>query len=382
VGWCQPAHPPHRKVRTPLEPTKAYPAEVVRGTFFEHDIPVENMFVAYRTNANGYARPLNNPRKNYLIANWDRRGSAVLLLSMRPDGRMAIIDGQHRWEAAVANNEKTLDGLVYIDLTIEQEAELYRKFGDYLRQTPLDKYHAAITQGVTEYLAIDRIVHSFGLNVPQTLVVGPRAIVAVDALLSIAKNYKLGLMRETLSLLNDAWDGQPRAYRAVVLRGTAAFLARFFTNKNFNRKRLVARMTKEGISKVEERAGRLREGISTDAVSAWGQALMGLHDARAPEGTELAIWLRKHYTDEGKESQAKAVRTLLDNLTPEQRQARSNKSWNTRHGYKTTDVRCTYCNADVGTPCFSDNGVKASSSHKQRRMLARETFGLKGKGTE
>jgi hypothetical protein len=365
-----------------VQPAKEYPAEVVRGTFFEHDIPVTDMFVAYRTNVHGYARPLNNTRKNYLTANWDRRAAGVLLLSMRPDGKMAIIDGQHRWEAAVSNNEKTLDGLVYIDLTVEQEADLYRKFGDYLRQTPLDKYHAALTQGVVEYIAIDRIVHSFGLHVPQTLAVGPRAIVAVDALLTIARAHKLGLMRETLALINDAWDGQPRAYRATVLRGTAAFLARFFTHKNFNRKRLVARMAKEGISKVEERAGRLREGITTDAVSAWGQALMGLHDSRAPEGTELAIWLRKLYTEEGRATQSKSAIDALAKLTPVQRADRAFKGWETRKGYKYADVRCTYCNADVGTPCISDNGIEASSSHKVRRMLARETFTKKGNGTQ
>jgi len=360
---------------------------VVRGTFFEHNVPVSSMFVHFRTEPDGYARPLRMPRVNKLVSEWDAQAVGVLLLSMRNDGRMAVIDGQHRKEAAHRMGVTHMNALVYIDLTIEDEARLYRKFGDYLKQTALDRFHAGLTEGVPAYQEIASVIVRQGLHIPHSTGNTTNKVVAVDALITVHRVYGLGILSQTIGLLHDAWAGEPRAYRAMVVTGTAAFLARFSAHPNYNHKRLVQRMTRQGVSALERRAWAIRDGsLASNPNFAWGQALLGLHDFREPEGSELGEWPRRHFTEQAAASLGKRMASYNASLTPEQRSERATKAnqvmtpearserakrgIQTRKGYSDLEVICTYCNAMPGYPCCNSQGGVLDRAHKGRREQA------------
>src|SRR5258708_7808516 len=93
------------------------PSEIREVTIFERRVPLNRMFVHYRDQPGGYARPLREPRVKKLVAEFDPLGVGVLYLSMRDDGSYWIIDGQHRAEAARRVGLPGLDAYVYIDLT-------------------------------------------------------------------------------------------------------------------------------------------------------------------------------------------------------------------------------------------------------------------------
>jgi hypothetical protein len=374
----------------PQEATKEYPYEIVRGTFFEHDVPISKMFVDFRTHPGGYARPLKDSRVDKLVADWDRQAVGVLLLSMREDGSFATIDGHHRWQAALRLGIESLDALVFIDLTLEDEARLYRKYGDYLKQSPLDKYHAAITEGVKEYLAIDRVVRSFGLVVPNALGSTKNTVDAVDALLHVAKTYGLELLQQTLGLIHDPWDGEHRAYQGQLMRGAAMFLARFGKHKNYKRARLIDRMAREGVSNVEKRARAFRDAnLAGNPASAYGQALLYLHDRQIAEDKVLGDWPRKLLTEQNAEAQRQRFREMNANLTPEQKTARAIKAQatltpeartqravnaaRTKFGFTARSVPCSYCYAEAQRPCINkDTGEELKYLHAQRRAAAKK----------
>ena len=366
-----------------VEPDKVYPQDIVRGTFFEHDLSIANMFVHFRTEPGGYARPLRPWRVNKLVSDFDRQALGVILLSMRANGSLAAIDGQHRIEAAKRLGITTLDALVFIDLSLEDEARLYRKFGDYLKQTPLDKYHAGVTERLPEYLAIQRILGNLGLHVPQVLGAGMHGIDAVDSLIKVATIYRPEGLQTALGLLQDAWNNEQRSYRAITIQGTAMFLARFQDNPNFNRKRLVARMARLGISTVERQAYIIRDAnIAPNPNSGWGQALLQIHNKGMAPGQELGEWQRRLVSESVAAQSAANLQKSRAAMTPEERTAAAKKAaqtlgpdklkekavraGRTRHSSQPRDVPCPYCYSGVGYRCMTSDKQPANTYHQAR----------------
>ena len=366
----------------------AYPVEVVRGTFFEHDMAIKDMFVHFRTEPGGYARPLRQWRVDYLITNFDRQSLGVLLLSLRQDGKLAIIDGHHRVRAAEFYGLQTMDALVYIDLTLEDEARLYRKFGDYLKQTALDRYHAGVAEKLPEYIAIQGILGNLGLHVPNALTKTNHTVCAVDALIKVAKTYGPDNLGNTLSLLNDAWDGHHLAFRSSVIQGAAMFQARFADKKAYNRKRLVDRLNRDGIHAVEQRAENIKNAsMASNPNAAWGMAFLAYHDKLIPEARQLGDWPRRHVSEQLKAQLSTNLREInaavtpaqrtarikkaLATKTPEARSAAAVKSAKTRFGYTPRSVPCPVCYAEAGSVCLSKTGGIIPQYHNVRRDAAK-----------
>jgi len=351
------------------ETVKEYPLEVVHGTALMHDVPIKDMFVHYRTEPGGYARPLRPWRVNYLVATWDPQALGVLLLSLRPDGRLAIIDGHHRQEAAVKKGYTMLDAQIYVDLSLEDEARLYRKFGDYLKQTALDRYHAGIQEGVPEYLAIQRILQDLELHVPMAPGGAVGAVNAVEALFSATKLYGPDLVTRTLRLIKQAWGTDPRAYRAQILTGTSMFLVRYKDHPKFNQPRLVKRMTDSGYSGLERRVTALRDAnVASNPNVAWGMGLLALHDFHVVEENHLPDWVRRHYSEDERLKRREHIKNVSKNQTPAQRSANARKAMVTRFGGTPRQIPCPKCKAIAGDPCVSAKGWYYPQMHDARRQ--------------
>lgn len=368
-------------------PNTAYPQEVVRGTFFEHDLPIDKIFVHFRTLPDGYARPLSLRRMTKLISEFDRQALGVLLLSMRPDGTFACIDGQHRWEACKFKAVPTIDALVYIDLSLEDEARLYRKFGDYLKQTPLDKYHAALAEKVPDYLYIQRILSDRGLFVPIQPSDAANAVVAVEALLKVSRTYGPTVFESTIDLIHNAWNGEHRAYRGHIIQGTAMFLARYATSPKYASNRLISRMTTQGMSTVERRANSIKDAVlGSNPHAAWGQALVYVHDKGIPDERQLGDWIRRHISEQNALKMAQHMRDVnaakADDLArkeaaknhvptpPVLPSAPARRRRRNRRGFSYRDVACPLCHAMTTDPCITENGKIFYTYHAERRRLA------------
>lgn len=341
---------------------KTLPTEVVHGTFFERSVPCEQMFIAVRDEKGGYARPLNERRAAKLAADFDPRAVGLLLLSMRNDGRYAIIDGQHRREAAMRNGINALDAYVYIDLTVEDEARLYRKFGDYLRQTARDRWFAAIAEKQPEALTIQRMLAEFNLRIVNDART-KHGIAAVQSIWKVAQDWGPHILRETIRTLHDGFDGDPLAYVGPSIVGMAMFLDRYNGNPTYSRKRLVERMQRAGAAKLEQQALHVLALEKGGVASAYGKALLAMHDVGVKPEFRLGAWTERSLKPE----HVQALRQSIKKATAVSYELRKRGAMERAH-----EIACPVCHVAKGKPCVELDGSIHSYVHMKRLRVAAE----------
>lgn len=344
---------------------KKLPRDVQLGTFFERNVPVASMFIDVRTEGGGYARPLSEKRAAKLAAEFDRRAVGVLLLSMRDDGRYAIIDGQHRADAALRAGVTELDAYVYIDLTIEDEARLYRQFGDYLKQSARDRYFAAIAERQPEALAIERLLKEYGLRVTNDS--GQQhGVAAVGAIWRVSETWGPHILRETFSLLVDAFDGDPLALVGPSIVGAAMFLDRFMTNPAYSRKRLITRLQRAGAAKLEQNALHVVALEHCSKMGAYGKALLAMHDNGAKPENRLGEWPEHSLTPAHVEKLRVNIKKASDAWLQKRKEGAINRA---------SEIRCPVCGAGVGKRCHDTDYVHMrrlrDAAEKRRAQAAR-----------
>src|ERR1051326_3709263 len=71
-----------------------------------------------------YQRALNDAKRLRIASKWNWAACGVLLVARRKDGRLYVIDGQHRWAAAMSRADITDLPVAIFDLSgsIEDEA--------------------------------------------------------------------------------------------------------------------------------------------------------------------------------------------------------------------------------------------------------------------
>lgn len=332
----------------------------VDGYSLVKDLPVTDMFVDFESQG-GYARALNANRAKYLTENFNSNAVGTIYVSLRNDGSLAVLDGQHRIYAAIQNGLRTLDAYVYADLTIEQEADLYRMFGDYLKQRPVDRFLAAIRAKDADALAIAAVLAEYDLNVVVST--KGHGIHAVDAVQGIVNKYGLSMLRLVLAFLVEAFGNNAVALNGSTLKGAAMFLDRFSAHPKFNHKRLMARLNRGGYAQYEQRAKAVKIAERCDSSSAWGRAFMAVHDSNMSDANKLGTWLERSYSAEQKQVMNHRLRTVASPAAHAKQRAQATERANK------TD--CRKCGAQPGIACNTPDGLAHQSridrARRQRR---------------
>jgi hypothetical protein len=188
-----------------------------------------------------YARNLIGSRIKKLVADWDYDACDVLVLSLREDGSYAIIDGCHRHRSAELLHITDLPARVFIDLTVDREAQLFVKLNrDRSAPTPMDVFRARLV--ALEDIALDlrAVVQVTGFDI-ATEHRGPRYIEAVSALESVYDMVGPRGVDAVLTILRDAWGMErQRTTHGHILRGLGAFWLRY--SETAKRQRLIERL--------------------------------------------------------------------------------------------------------------------------------------------
>lgn len=184
-----------------------------------------------------YQRPLDEGRVVRMQETFDpdALGLPFVVAMPQPGGkaRFAIIDGQHRVEAArrVFGDKQMIECEVVRGVSLERAAQLFELRNQSRKPKAIDLFLASVTAGNEEAIAINKIVHSAGLVVSRSrtdhVVQGVAAMQKVyrgDRLLGTGKN-PLPLKR-TLLILDEAWGPSPDAYRAELIEGLGWLLIR------------------------------------------------------------------------------------------------------------------------------------------------------------
>ncbi|OKH62363.1 hypothetical protein EB74_16965 [Mycobacterium sp. SWH-M5] len=185
-------------------------------------ISVAEMFVDHT-----YQRDANMSRVRRLAAHWDRRLAGLLEVSDRgPHNhpRYAVIDGQHRYEAARLHDcTAVLVAQVHTGLTVADEARLFDTLNRQRKQpTRWDTWRARRAAGDPAVTAIETIAATHGLEVHMSPSDGCVACTA-----TLEKIVKLGgtdLLDSTLRLVAAVWDRRRDSLDAPIIGGLSLIL--------------------------------------------------------------------------------------------------------------------------------------------------------------
>ena len=173
-----------------------------------------------------YQRELDVPRCRRMADDWQPRLVGVLDVSDRGVDalpRYAIVNGQHRWEAARFADVSALACTVHTGLCVQDEAQL---FWDFDRQTKKlstwDRWYARRSAKDPIVVAIDDAAAERGLVVRNGP--APESLQCCAALEWVYTDCSPETVGAVLDLMLRVWPGDTAARTATIVKGLGAFL--------------------------------------------------------------------------------------------------------------------------------------------------------------
>lgn len=179
-----------------------------------------------------YQRDIAGHKLKIMIRDWDPQKAGYVLLSLRADGNLYVVDGQHRVEAVRNLQGKIgpyIAAIVREGMTSQEEASFFalqsKKYQTTLK--PEDVHKAMLEAGDVEALSVNRIAASCGYHIgAKGRHAGTGRIKAVSALYDIQEQYGPNHLDETLAFVAITW-GTETPPTHTLLMGVALFYAMF-----------------------------------------------------------------------------------------------------------------------------------------------------------
>lgn len=239
-----------------------------------------------------YQRTLDMGYVRKLKATWVPRAMGVLYVSERADGRLVVIDGQHRLfvfrELAPTDTDPTVNCLVYRGLTPRDEAETFVILnGSRLALRPIQLFKASLDAERPVETAINRLVESLGMRITDNSADGHIACV-----LTLRYIYRMDgpkVLSAVLDIAHAANGKQRQGYSRAMLRGLHSFLIRF--GEEYDRTHLVDALRRTDPDLIIRQARRYA-GVSTspDLASMTGTVIHELYNKGMRPKGRLKDW--------------------------------------------------------------------------------------------
>lgn len=273
--------------RSPAITPTAKVAGVTLDEFITDNVPTDRVIIDYR-----YARPLTPSRQAKLDKlSYDQRKAGTLLMSFRNDGTYAIIDGQGRLNLALRAGVKVVPSRVYIDLTVEQEAELYLAFNrDRTSTQPVDDFKTKLVARVPESLKIQSVLDDFGMRVMRGRG-GPGTISSIVSIEYVYRTWGEATLRQALKLLTDSWHYDKKSLTGDMIQGATQFVLRYkLTPTQYTE--LISRLGSIDAGVIHSRAVRLREDEGNIHITtAIGRTFVNTYNTgRRSQANKLGPW--------------------------------------------------------------------------------------------
>ncbi|WP_170150966.1 DUF6551 family protein [Hephaestia caeni] len=172
-----------------------------------------------------YQRSIDNEGSRRLIAsiaaNFDWRLCAPLVVSRRLDGSKVIIDGQHRWAAAVRRGDLLqLPCCLFTYDSPEDEARMFIVANRARKpMNRLDDFHAALAAADEDALEIQRLVTEAGLKMARnTSSAAWRAgeVAFTSSIAAALRRHGVAIVSAALTSLAEAYEGHSLTYGASI----------------------------------------------------------------------------------------------------------------------------------------------------------------------
>lgn len=172
-----------------------------------------------------YQRSIDNEGSRRLIAsiaaNFDWRLCAPLVVSRRPDGSKVIIDGQHRWAAAVRRGDLPhLPCCLFTYDSPEDEARMFIVANRARKpMNRLDDFHAALAAADEDAVEIQRLVTEAGLRMARNTSSSAWKAGEVAFTSSIAtalRRHGPAIVSAAMTSIAEAYEGRSLTYGASI----------------------------------------------------------------------------------------------------------------------------------------------------------------------
>lgn len=180
-----------------------------------------------------YQRSIDNNESQALIVhiahNW-HWGRAQLLNVSRRDGRLFVVDGQHRLQAARLRGDiQQLPCLIEEFASVAEEAALFDDLNGKRRPvSALDKFRAALVAGDPDCIAIGAAMERAGLGLARHSNPNnwkPGQVSNIGGIKQSWKSWGPAATELALTLLADAYRGEVLTYAGTIFPGLAAVCA-------------------------------------------------------------------------------------------------------------------------------------------------------------
>lgn len=197
---------------------------------------------------------------NTIYDNWDNNECDPLIVSYR-DGRFYIIDGQHRYYAALQKGIENLPCIVRTGLTKEDEARIFVKTNTSRKQlTPFDTFKANIANGnesipeVKVDMTIKRICDKYNVTICRdNAKAAPRILRSISGARKYTKNTEHGeaFFDWVMKVITEnSWRDCSDAYRDMFIASLHSYYADNLNNIEIATQKLVLMMDKYSPSDV------------------------------------------------------------------------------------------------------------------------------------
>ncbi|MCZ7482920.1 DUF6551 family protein [Rhizobium rhizogenes] len=186
---------------------------------------IEWVHVTELTVDSSYQRSIDNDGSRRLIAsiaaNFDWRLCAPLVVSRRPDGSRVIIDGQHRWAAAVRRGDLLqLPCCLFTYGSPEDEARMFIVANRARKaMNRMDDFHAALAAGDEDALDIRRLVSEAGLAIARSTsstAWKPGDVTFTSSIATALRRHGDAVVSAALTCMAEAYKGEPLTHGASI----------------------------------------------------------------------------------------------------------------------------------------------------------------------
>lgn len=180
-----------------------------------------------------YQRSIENPESQALIAdialNW-HWGRAQLLTVSRRDGRLFVVDGQHRLAAAKLRGDiQQLPCLIEEFADVAEEAALFNDLNDRRRPvSAIDKFRAALVAGDAECIAIGSAMERAGLALAShtnPTAWKPGQLANIGGIRQAWRMHGPAAAELAMTLMADGFKGEVLTYAGTIFPGLVAVCA-------------------------------------------------------------------------------------------------------------------------------------------------------------
>lgn len=190
-------------------------------------------------------RQLNEKRAQEMADDLQPEALGLLIASKRSDGHTYVLDGRHRVSACrMANYDGMLATRLFTDLTLQEEAMLFRTHNTSRAVQPIDRFKVRITEEEPMAVSINKVLRAYGLHVEWANNDTLGIISAIGALEKVYRGCGVradggypDLLDKVIRTLHRAYgEKNDRAtYSRAMLEGLGIFIATFGSRINYER---------------------------------------------------------------------------------------------------------------------------------------------------